>query len=263
VTRRWLILLLVSIAPAQVAQERGKTVVMDAVRELGGDGFLQMKDRLESGRLYSFHGEQLSGLAKAKIYTRYLSGEDTKDGTRTAMRERQEMGKKYDYGYLFDEKNAYSFTFRGARPLDLETVARYRESTRRNFFYILRQRLNEPGMIFESRGSEVIDNQPVEVVDIIDANNVITTVYFNRSTKLPIKQVYIRRTADRSRFEEVTYFSKFRDVGNGVKWPFNIVKFRNKEKIYEMYADTIVINQDLPDQYFALPGDMKILPQAR
>lgn len=259
-TRHLLVALMAIAASAQVMQDRGKSIVLESLRELGGDGFLHMKDRLESGRLYSFHGEQLSGLAKAKIYIRYLSGDD---GTKTALRERQEMGKKYDYGYLFDENNAYSFTFRGARPLDADTVTRYRESTRRNFFYILRQRLNEPGMMFEARGSEVIDNQPVEVVDIIDSNNIVTTVYFNKSTKLPVKQVYIRRTADRSRFEEVTYFSKFRDVGGGVKWPYNIVKFRNKEKIYEMYADSIQINQDLPDQHFALPGDMKILPMAR
>ena len=134
---RWLpALVLVLPLHAQQAQVRGKELMDAALKALGGGKFLQMKDRMETGRLYSFHYEQLSGMAKSKRYVRYLSGEDPLDGAKPAVRERQEMGKKYDYGYLFDENNAYSFTYRGIRPLNQETIDRYRETTRRNIFYI-------------------------------------------------------------------------------------------------------------------------------
>ena len=48
-------------------------MVDEALQALGGDAFLHMQDRVESGRGYGFYREQLSGLAVVKIYTRYLA----------------------------------------------------------------------------------------------------------------------------------------------------------------------------------------------
>ena len=57
---------------AETKQERGKRVIDEAVAALGGDKFLTMVDRVESGRAYSFYRDRLTGLSVAKIYTRYL-----------------------------------------------------------------------------------------------------------------------------------------------------------------------------------------------
>ena len=72
--RKLTLLLAIAIAPgAETNQDRGKRVVNDALAALGGDRFLAMQDRVESGRAYSFYREELSGLSIAKIYTRYLT----------------------------------------------------------------------------------------------------------------------------------------------------------------------------------------------
>ena len=105
-------------------------------------------------------------------------------------------GKKQDYGVLFTEKEGWDITFRGARPLPTETFDRYKETTLRDVFYILRVRLHEAGMTFESRGADVLENSPVEIVDITDADNRVTTVYFHQITKLPVRQVFYRRDDD-------------------------------------------------------------------
>ena len=57
---------------AETKQERGKKIVEEALAAMGGDKFLEMKDRVESGRAYSFYRDRLTGLSVAKIYTRYL-----------------------------------------------------------------------------------------------------------------------------------------------------------------------------------------------
>ncbi|MGH9674843.1 MAG: hypothetical protein ACRD44_16835, partial [Bryobacteraceae bacterium] len=245
--------------------ERGKRVVADALKALGGDSFLEVKDRVETGRAYSFYREQLAGLARATIYTRYLRRpQPPPEPPRLFMRERQAFGKDQDYSILFDEERGFQITFRGARPVPAEMFERFRESTLRNVFYILRMRLREPGMITESQGTDVLDNQPVEVVDFIDGSNTTVTVYFHYSTKLPVKQVtYRRNPKTRERHEEVTHFSKYRDVGGGVMWPMTIQRFRDGEKIFEIYSESVTINQDLSDIHFTLPGDMKVLPPAR
>ena len=253
-----LLLLPCSLIAAESAADRGKRVVNEALAALGGDKFLAMKDRVEAGRAFSFYREQLAGLAIAKIYTRYI---DRPNEGQLAVRERQVFGKDEDQAILFmPDGQGWEVTFRGARPLAEDRVARYRDTTRHNILYILRNRLKEPGLIIESRGAEVVANTPVEIVDITDANNQTTTVYFHKSTKLPVRQTFFRRDAKtRDRDEELTIFSKYRDIGGGVQWPFVVQRERNGEKIFEMYAETVTMNQGLPDPVFELPANMKKL----
>ncbi len=252
--------LLSSLSVAETTQQRGKRVVDEALAALGGPSYLAMRDRTETGRAYQFYREELSGLAIAHIYTRYLTRPEPPVAGFLGVRERESFGKDQASAVLFTDGKGYEVTWRGARPLPDDTLARYRDSTLRNILYILRMRLGEPGLMFESRGSDVWENQPVEIVDITDADNRTVTVYFNQLSKLPIYQYFTRRNpVDKELDKEVTRFSKYRDVGGGVQWPFSVQRERNGEKIFEMYAESVEINKDLKDDLFTLPMNMKIL----
>lgn len=257
--------LLGGLQAAENPQQRGKRVIDEAVAALGGQSYLQMRDRVETGRAYQFYREQLSGLSIAHIYTRYLTRPEPPVPNFMGLRERQSFGKDQASAIVFQESGeGYEITFRGARPLPDQTLARYKDSMLHNVLYILRMRLGEPGLVFEGKGSDVRENQPVEIVDIIDSDNRTVTVYFNRSTKLPIYQTFKRRNPDDKQWDvEVTRFSKYRDVGGGVMWPFAVERERNGEKIFEMYADSITVNKDLKDDLFTLPSNMKILKKAK
>ena len=78
----------------ETRQERGKKVVDEALAALGGEHFLAMRDRVETGRAYSFYREKLSGLARATIYTRYLIRPEPPQLGFFGLRERQNFGKK-------------------------------------------------------------------------------------------------------------------------------------------------------------------------
>jgi hypothetical protein len=245
---------------AETAQERGKRVVYEALQAVGGKAFLSMEDRVESGRAYSFFRQELQGLSIARIYTRYL----TPVPGQPSVRERQNFGKDEYSGVLFNQEGAWEITFRGARLLEPKRIENWRDGTLRNIFYILRQRLNEPGMDFYSRGSDLYENLPVEIVDITDANGLTVTVYFSSSTKLPVRQVLKRRNSEYKDFDtEETLFAKYRDVGGGVMWPFTIRRSRNGEKLYEIYSESVQINKNLKDDLFTLPAKIKILPPAK
>jgi hypothetical protein len=251
---------------AEPKAARGKRVLEEAIAALGGDKFSTMKDRVESGRAYSFYRAQLTGLSRATISTRYVMRPDPLPAEPGIyQRERQSFGKdKEEYAILFDEKHGWQITFRGARPVPTETLERWRDSTRRNLFYILRQRLTEPGLIIESKGSDVFENQPVEIVEIVDGDNTTVTAYFHRGTKLPVRQVFYRRNPiSRERHEEVTLFSKYRNSSGGVMWPWAITRTRDGEKVYEIFSDSVTINKDLDDSRFTLPPSLQILPEAR
>jgi hypothetical protein len=245
---------------AETPEQRGKRVVDECLQALGGDRYLNMQNRVETGRVYSFYRDNLTGLSIARIYTRYDSGvADTAHNL--AQHERDNFGKKEDYGTLFTDKEAWDITYRGARLLPGDRFARYRETTLRDVFYIIRVRLHEPGWILESKGSDVIENRPVEIVDLTDADNLTTTAYFDQITKLPVRQVFFRRdpvTKDKN--EEVTHFTKYRDIGEGVQWPFAVERDRNGEKIYEIFSTSVEVNdKKAAADLFMLPSTIKLL----
>ncbi|HLH45023.1 MAG TPA: hypothetical protein VKV74_18685 [Bryobacteraceae bacterium] len=249
---------LVAMAAAQAqtnSEIRAKKVVDDAIAALGGDRFLKMEDRVESGRAYSFYHESLSGLSIATIYTRYLTVAPDKTGDELAVRERQAFGKNEELGFvLFREDGGWEVTFRGAKELPQDRIERYRDTTLRNIFYILRIRRGEPGLIFESRGVDVIENQPVEVVDITDSKNRVVTAYFHQSTKLPVRQSFVWRDPQtHERNEEVTRFARYQNV-SGVQWPHQITRERNGDRVYQIFSESVRINRDLSDSAFAVPN---------
>jgi hypothetical protein len=256
-----LLALSLASALAQTKPDRGKSTIDETLAALGGDRFLAVQDRTESGRAYSFYHERLSGLSRATIYTRYVQRPEPPVPGTVWVRERQSFGKNERSGaVLFADGKGFQITFRGARPVSQETADRFQDSTLHNVFYILRQRLGEPGLAFDYRGTDMVDNRPVEIVDISDADNRTVTVYLDRFTKLPVRQLYVRRDPKtRDRFEEVTLFSKYRDVGGGVQWPYDIQRLRNDEKIFEMYSETVEINRGLAQSLFVLPPGIDIL----
>jgi len=249
------------LAPgAENAHERGKRVVNEALQAVGGKAFLAMEDRIETGRAYSFFRQELQGLDLAKIYTRYLTPVPGKP----SVRERQNFGKDESTGVLFNDDGGWEITYRGARLLEPKRQENWKDGTLRNIFYILRQRMHEPGMDFYSRGSDRYENLPAEIVDITDANGLTVTVYFSSSSKLPVRQVLKRRNPEYKDFDtEETLFAKYRDVGGGVMWPFSIRRSRNGEKLYEIYSESVQINKNLADDLFTLPAKLKILPPAK
>src|ERR1044072_4900771 len=102
------------------------------------------------------------------------------------------------------------------------------------------------------------------MVEITDAENAMVLVYFDAFSKLPVRQVFRRRNPEYKDFDtEVTIFAKYRDVGDGVKWPCTIERERNGEKVFQMYSDSVQVNKNLTDNLFTLPGNIKVLPKAK
>jgi hypothetical protein len=241
----------------ETARDRAGKIIDKTIYALGGDAFRNMRTRTEMGRAYSFYREQLSGLAIARIYTKYLQ---PSSGAAVAEVQRQVFGKQQEDAIIFTTTDAYEVTYRGAKPLADDRVQQFRETTLQDIFYILRQRLNEPGIEFESQGADVVENQPVETVNVYDSQNHKVTVWINSDTFLPAKQSFQRwDPIVKDRREEVTRYSKYRDVGDGVMWPYSIERERDGEKIFQLYSERVTTGEALSDSMFQLPSGLRIL----
>ncbi len=245
------------VATAQTAPNKGQQIIDQAVTALGGERFLNMRNRVAKGRIYSFFHDELSGLDITTTYTEYLPQPTAKG---LGIREREILGKKQDYSYLFLPDQAWDITFRGARPIEDEAWSRYVRTTENDILYILKVRHGEPGLQFDYSGSEVYLSTHVEVVDITDAQDRTVRVYFDHNTLLPIRETFTWQDPQtREHNDEEINYDKWRDAGDGVMWPFSIERQRNGYKTYQMFANTVQVNQTLPAGTFELPPGAKLL----
>jgi hypothetical protein len=257
------LLLALPSAAQVVSQEKGGQLIRQCLEALGGQTFLKMRDKVQRGRAYQFYRDRLRGLAVVTIYTRYDFKPSSPEPDWIGVRERREFGKDGDYAALFADGKGFEITFRGARPFPADYMQRYHDSLRRDIFYLLKYRFEEPGMIFESLGTEVIDNQPADAVRITDADNRSVTVYLLKSNHLPLRQEYTRRDPKtREVFREISHYSKYRTVA-GVRLPWNTLLVRDDEKIFESFGETVEINTGIEESVFALKKGTKVLPEEK
>jgi len=236
---------------------KGKQVVDQAVKALGGERFLNMHTRRTNARIYSFFHDEMSGYDVATIYTEYRDDKSIKG---VQLREREVLGKKQDYSYLFLEDQGFDITFRGARPIPDDRWEHYARTASNDILYLLRYRYDEPGMQFDYVGNQVHITNHVEVVDITDANDKTIRVSFDFNTKLPVRQSFAWLDPEtKEHNDEVAEFDKWRDAGNGVMWPFTIERQRNGYKFYQIFANKVEINAELPPNIFDLPKGAKVL----
>jgi len=242
-----------ALAAAETQQEHGKRVIDKCIEALGGEAFTQMPGHLETGRAYHFYNDQINGLSPAKIYTKYLES-----GT---MREvqRQVLGKNDDEAVILLPTEGWDVTYRGAEAVPAERLTQFHDTLLTDIFYILRTRLGEPNMSLFSRGADVVENQPTEIVDYYDADNRNVTVWINSTTWLPVRQLVKRwDPLIKDRRDEMTRFTKYRDAGNGVMWPHEIQRTRDEEKSYQLISDSVKVGP-FNDSLFQLPSNVKIL----
>lgn len=239
------------------SDSKGKQVIDKAIDALGGERFLHMQNRAARGRVYSFFHDQLSGLDVATIYTEYVAPRPAKG---IGLREREVLGKKRDYSYLFLPDQGWDVTYRGARPIPDETWERYVRATENDALYILKVRHDEPGLIFDYIGSDVYLSTHVEIVDITDSQSRTVRVYFDHNTMLPTHVSFSwMDAATKEHNDEMIEYDKYRNIGDGVMWPYSIERERNGYKTYQMFATNIEANQQIPANTFELPAGAKVL----
>ncbi len=244
---------------AQTRQERAKQLLDQCLEALGGDAFLNVKNMVQKGRAYSFRRQKLRGLAVMSIFTRFEPMRESDDPNWLPVSRREVYTEKGDYYVLFQNGQGWEVTYQGARPLPEDSLHRYRESTRRDIFYILRYRFDEPDMYFYYAGTEIIDNVPTHAIEIVDGRGEAVTVYLRMSDNLPVQQVYLRRDPKtRIPYEEKSLFSKYRKVGQ-LTLPWNVQRRRDDYKIFELFGRTVEIDR-APAEMFALKKRLAILP---
>ena len=245
---------------AETRQEKAKRLVAEAFEAIGGQRFLDIKTQVRAGRAYSFYNRQVRGSARITIYDRFDKPRPDAAEDWLPLKRREVYTEKGDYYALFLNGAGFEVTYRGTVPQPEDYMLRYRLASRRDIFYFMRYRMNEPGLYYYYKGTEIVDNVPADALDIVDAEGEAITLYLRQSDGLPLQQLYVRRDRKtRIPYEEKSVFGRYKPVGD-VLLPWIIRRERDGDKVFELYADSYEINKALSGDLFTVPNDLPMLP---
>ncbi len=246
------IALILTVHPPARAQddEKIRKLFEDAIQAMGGEKYLNVKDIVSEGNLFYFNrAGDSSGLIKFN------------DWTKLPDRDRNEIGnrKKERDVIVFNLEKNEAWILEGQKPTrdaTPEELKDFRNSVKHSIDNIFRTRWKDPAnKLFYLGPGEGADVR-FETVKLLDPENDEVLIYFDRSTRLPVKIEY--RTMDKRgiNLRVVDEFSQWHTI-DGVNTPMRIDTTRNGFRFSQVFATKITYNNNLSDSFFSKPEPPK------
>ncbi|HVB36181.1 MAG TPA: hypothetical protein VND42_02990 [Candidatus Acidoferrales bacterium] len=228
------------LLPEQSAA-KAKQLIQEMIQALGGSAYLNVKDSTCTGMLGSFgHSGALSGYDNFWDYVKFPD------------KDRTEFSKKRNQIQITNGKQGWVLDRGGVSEEPASQLADNQRELQVDLDYILRYRLNEPGMIFRYDGPDIVDLKEADWVELDDPQGHQIRIAIAKLTHLPIrKEVAMRDPVTHMRTEEVDYYSNFHSV-NGITVYFQQTHIRNGLKVFQVFynANGCKFNTGLQDSLF-------------
>jgi hypothetical protein len=247
------------LLPEQSAA-KARAVLQQVIAELGGRAFLDAHDSDCTGQLAQIgHNGELNNyvglhdqwLLPDKNRTEYIGkGGNSLAGYLIGVNGPIIASKGFivmlfngDQGWMRDNKGAVS-----DQPED--AVRNFAEQTKSSMDYVLRSRLNEPGMMVRYAGSDLVELKAVDWIEFTDRDAHIFRLAVDKSTHLPLRWVVeTRDPVTREQNETVTTYAQFHTL-DGVRTPFNITQQQNGRVVYQIFLTSCKFDSNLSPQLF-------------
>jgi hypothetical protein len=223
----------------QVNARKAKSILEQAIKALGGQAYLTIRDREEQGRGYAFHHGRESG--GGTVFWSFVEFPD---------KERVEVTKERDVAELYVGDKAWELTYKGARPFDEKDRTEYLRRRRFSLDTVLRTWVNDPGVVFLFEGSAIAAQHPSQQVTLINAQDEAVTLYFDTENHLPVKKTFWwRDPVDKQKNTEEEVYDNYRPI-SGIMAPTNVTRFFNGDMARQRFIYSVTINQGLDQSMF-------------
>jgi hypothetical protein len=260
------------LAP-EASAAKAREVIRSAIRAMGGDAYLGVKDITRKGRYSSFaHSGEIRGTVRII------------DLVKLPDKERIEYNFKIDYGVdapiplIFVDipyplgKSTWSYEIRngdegwmansgGVVPMEKEVLTRMRRARKKDIDLLFRARLNDPNLVFRYTGQDVVNLKWADGIEITDADQFVIRISIDHSTHLPICSVFRYRDPeyDNQRTEDRDTYALYH-TAQGVLAPFQISHEHNGFPTSQTFYEEVTYNTGLDDALFSREGMKDLRP---
>lgn len=236
----WMTLVAGSSLHAQNQPPTPKKVLDDMINKLGGQAFMDVSDIHMTGNFYQFKRGELTG---GDYYVDYI---------RFPMMERTEFGRNKNSKEITinNGDKGWKITPKDKDPKEQlpAEVQEFKAGFKTSFDYILRFTLAEPKTTIQVTGTEIVDFNRADVVEIRDPEKNRIVLYVDRTTKLPVK-LQVRRID-----EKVTHEERYGNwhAFQGIMTPLFVARFTDTDKTMETRVESATYNSNLSDNLFTV-----------
>ena len=239
-------------APAKAEDATAKNAqqaraVLDAmVQALGGEGWLQMKNRELDGTTAAFyHGKPSSGT------TEYFEFHVWPD------HDRIEITKHRDYVQIYTGREGWEVIFSGKKELPKEQVEDYLRRRDHSIETVVKEWLKDPNTILIYEGQQLAERHLADQVTLISAKNDAVTIQMDTQTHLPLKRMFQwRDPLYHDKNEDSEEYADYHMM-DGFPTPLNITRYRNGDLVNERFVSKAKYNQELPADMFDVDAAAK------
>jgi len=228
-----------AVPPDQANALQAKALLNQAIEALGGQAYLTIRDREQQGKSYGFHHGRASGAGV--VFWGFTEFPD---------KERVELTKERDIAELYVGNKAWELTYKGAHPIEEKDRIEYMRRRRFSLDNILRNWVNDPGVVLLYEGAAIAAQHPSQRVTLINAQDDSVTLFIDSDTHLPVKKSFTwRDPVDRQKNLEEEVYENYRLV-SGVMAPYNVTRFFNEDMASQRFLNSVTINQGLDPAMF-------------
>lgn len=218
---------------------KAKTIIEQGIEALGGQNYLNLRDREQQGRIYGFHSGRPTGAGG--LFWGFYQFPD---------KERVELTKERDIAELYVGNKAWELTYKGARLIEQKDLDDYLRRRHFSLDIVLRTWVNDPNVVLLFIGNAIAAQHPAYQVALVNSHDESVTLYFDVDTHLPVKKSFEwRDPLDRQKNLEEEVYENYRPV-SGIMAPFNITRYFNGDMASQRFVNSVSINQNLDQAMF-------------
>jgi hypothetical protein len=218
---------------------KAKSIIEEGIKALGGDAYLNIRDREQQGRGYAFHHGRPSG-AGGPVWS-FFEFPD---------KERFEFTKERDIAQVFVGNQGYEITYKGPHPLEQKDLEDYLRRRHFSLDTVLRKWVNDPSVVLLFDGNAIAAEHPALQVTLVNSQNEAVTLFFDVDSHLPVKKSFEwRDPVDKQKNLEEEIYDNYKPV-SGIMAPYSITRFFNGDMSNQRFLNSVTINQGLDSTMF-------------
>lgn len=223
----------------QKNSQKARALLELAIQALGGPAFLNIHDREEEGRTYSFHHGQPT--SNGVVFWRFTEYPD---------KERIEVTKQRDVAYLYVGNKGYELTYKGPHAVEKQDLEDYLRRRRFSLETLLREWTKDPKVALFYDGNALAGNLPTEQITLINSKDEAVQLFLDPQTHLPLKKSYSwRDPVDRERNVEEEIYDNYRLV-QGVMTAYGFTRYFNGDMQTQRFVNAAHYNTVLNPAMF-------------
>ncbi len=226
-------------------EEKPRQVIQAAIEAMGGQQYLDVRNSHSSGRYFVFE-------KNSKGFSRFLDWTVYKP-----IKSRFQLGKdKNSQLSIYNLETRKGWRLEGKSDLEEipeEEIEHWERSIKDHIDLLLKKRVHEKDIyLYYYSRTDIAGSGDHEAVEVLDASNHSTIVFFDLETHLPSKTESHFTDKLGIRHKRETEFFNWHTI-QGIRTPLRVDVHVDGERSNQQFLETVIYNVNIPPEYFLEP----------